>query len=79
MSQPKLYLQAVVVHKRPGLAFEDARKMAQSVIQNGRKKFVRETESSWRFRNIPKTEFVLGSFVSKVVSKDMTLIFGHLE
>ena len=53
--------------------------MAQSVIQNGRKKFVRETESSWRFRNIPKTEFVLGSFVSKVVSKDMTLIFGHLE
>jgi len=53
--------------------------MAQSVIQNRNKRFVRETAESWRFRNIPKTEFVPGSFVSKVVSADMTLIFGHLE
>ena len=73
----KLFLQAVIV-KKP-MEFGDAYKMAQSVIRNKRKSFVRETEESYRFRNIPKTEFKQDSFVTKKINENMSLVFGHLQ
>ena len=72
----KLFLHAVIIQKSVGL--EDARRMAQNVIRNKKKNYYRETEESYRFRNIPKTAFKPGSFVSKKVNENMTLVFGHL-
>jgi hypothetical protein len=72
----KLFLHVVIIPKTVDL--DDARKMAQSVIRNKKKNFYRETEESYRFRNIPKTAFKPGSFVSKKVNENMTLVFGHL-
>jgi hypothetical protein len=72
----KLYLQSVVVDKTVGL--EEARKLAQEVIKNKKKNVYRETSASYRFRNIPKTKFMVGSFVSKKLNDTVTLVFGKL-
>lgn len=76
--QEKLYLHVVIV-KKDGKTLEEAKKIAQGIIKNSSKKFYRETEDSWRFRNIPKTAFKTKSFVTKVVREDLSLVFGHLK
>jgi hypothetical protein len=73
-----LHLQTVIIKKVPGMTLERARRLAQKVIQNRERKFYREKPESYHFRNIPKTEMVPGSYVSKKVSEVMTLVFGRL-
>lgn len=73
----KVFLQAVIIHKP--VEFKDAFFMAQNVINNVRKTFFRETATSYRFRNIPKTEFFPDSYVSKKIDDKMTLVFGKLK
>lgn len=75
MDSEKLYLHAVVVKKTMPLAL--ARLRAQKFIKNKRKTFFRETEDSYRFRNIPKQSFK--DFVSKKIDDDITIILGHLN
>lgn len=70
-----LYLHAVVVKKPMPLAL--ARLKAQKFIKNKRKTFFRETEDSFRFRNIPKQQF--RDFVSKQINDEITLVLGHLN
>ena len=70
-------LQAIVIDK--SVPFEDAFVMAQQIIKNTHKLFYRETEHSWRFRNLPKTQFVVGSYKSKRVNDVMTLVYGVLK
>ena len=43
------------------------------------KGFVRETDSSFRVRVVPKTKFIKTSYVSKVIFPDSTLVFGKLK
>jgi hypothetical protein len=75
MDDETLYLHAVVVKKPIPLAL--ARLRAQSFIKNKQKTFFRETEDSYRFRNIPKQSFK--DFVSKKISDEITIILGHLN
>lgn len=70
-----MYLHAVVVKKPISLAL--ARFRAQRFIGDKNKTFFRETEDSFRFRNIPKGHFK--DFVSKPVNEDITLVLGHLN
>lgn len=70
-----LYLHAVIVKKPMPLAL--ARLKAQKFIKNKRKTFFRETEDSFRFRNIPKQQF--RDFVSKEINDEITLVLGHLN
>lgn len=42
------------------------------------KGFVRETKTSFRVRVVPKTKFKKTSYVSKPITPDITLVFGHL-
>ena len=70
-----LYLHAVVVKKPIPLAL--ARLKAQSFIKNKRKTFVRETEDSFRFRNIAKGFFK--DFVTKKINDDISIVLGHLN
>ena len=72
-----LYLHKVIVKKDVGLI--PAFKMAQNIIQDENKAFVRETEDSYHFRNIPKTYFDRKTFRSKVVNDQVTLVFGKLK
>lgn len=70
-----LYLHAVVVQKPMTLAL--ARMKAQRFIKNSEKTYFRETEDSFRFRNIPKGHFK--DFVSKKINDEITLVLGHLN
>ena len=69
-------LHAVIIKKPFNL--KDAKKIARQFIKNPNKKFYRETESSYRFRNIPKTRFIKGSYRSKIINDNITLIYGKL-
>ena len=73
----KLYLQTVIVDKSVG--FDEAKKISQQIIKNKKRNVYRETSESLRFRNIPKTKFKVGSFVSKKLNDKVTLVFGELE
>ena len=66
-----------VVFKKP-VDLENAKKQAKEFIK-GNKNFYRETNQSYRFRNIPKQKFKPKSFRSKKISPDTTLIFGALK
>lgn len=69
-------LHAVVIKKV--IPIEEARKISQDIIKNKNRKFMRETQQSYRFRNIPKQKFIKGSFRSKRVNNYITLIYGNL-
>jgi len=69
-------LHAVIINKDLGL--EEAKKISQDIIKDKKKTFYRETTDSFRFRNISKQKFKKGSFKTKIVNKDISLIFGDL-
>lgn len=70
-------LHVVIINK--SVPLEKAKKMASDIIKDDNRKFYRETNESWRFRNIPKTKFIDSSFRSKVINDNITLIFGKLR
>lgn len=70
-----LYLHAVVVKKPMPLAL--ARLKAQRFIKNKKKTFYRETEDSFRFRNLPKQKF--RDFITKKINDEISLVLGHLN
>jgi hypothetical protein len=69
-------LHAVVIHKPVSLeeAFTESKKFI-----NQDRNFHRETQKSFRFRNIPKQKFEKSSFRSKKVNPNVTLIYGKLK
>ena len=69
-------LHAVIIHRN--IPFETAKKYAGDIIKNSSRSFVRLDSESYRFRNLPKTYFNPKTFRSKVVNKDITLVFGEL-
>lgn len=68
-------LHAVVISKE--IPLEKAKEIAQGIIRNPDKTFYRETKDSYRFRAKPKQEFNPKTFRSKIINKDVTLIFGN--
>lgn len=73
----KLILHAVILSKDKYHTKEDALKQSHHMFPNEKtKKFVRETEQAWRFRVIPKQQFDKTSFVTKIINKDISLVFG---
>lgn len=77
-TEGKLHLQTVIIKKVPQMTLERAKRMAQKVIQSPKRTFYREKPDTYHFRNIPKTEMVPGSYVSKKINDTMTLVFGTL-
>ncbi len=70
-----LYLHAVIVKKPISVAL--ARLKAQKFIRNKNKTFFRETEDSFRFRNIPKGFFK--DFLTKKINDEVSIVLGHLN
>jgi hypothetical protein len=68
-------LHAVIVHKP--FPLDQARQTARDIMKTNNDRFMRETSTSYRFRNIPKTKF--SSFFTKVINPQVSLIFGHLK
>jgi hypothetical protein len=65
-------LHVVIVHKP--FPLDQAKKIARDVMKTDKDRYMRETATSYRFRNIPKTKFK--SFFTKVVNPQVSLIFG---
>ena len=68
------YIQQDIV-KKP-IDFPEAKAIAKKYTS---KTFVRETGSSYRFRNIPKQKFLKESFITKKISKNLSLVLGKLK
>lgn len=67
-----------VVFKKP-FDLQQAKIKAQDFIRDKKKHFYRETSTSYRFRNIPKTKFEKGTFRSKKVDPNITIIVGKVK
>ena len=74
MSSNTWELHDVVISKKVGL--EQAKQIASKFIPSSRK-YYRETDGSYRFRNISKQKFK--EFRAKVVNEHITLIFGKIK
>jgi hypothetical protein len=68
-------LHAVIV-KKP-VELNDLQKIQKEFIKT-KGKFIRETNTSYRLRNIPKTKFIKKSFRTKKINKNISLVFGQL-
>ena len=77
MAKEPLYLHAVIFNKSVGIGY--ARKHARKIMQKVKVPKAYETEESFRFKNIPKSQFVPDSFRSKKIDDNLTLVFGHLK
>lgn len=73
----KLALHAVVIKKPCNL--DEAREVSQHFIKNPKKNFMRETSTSYRFRNLPKGHFIPKSYRTKKINKNVSIIIGHLK
>jgi hypothetical protein len=69
-------LHAVIFRKPYDI--NSAKSKAKEFIK-GNKDFFRETQTSYRFRNIPKTKFKPKSYRSKRIDPNITLVFGALK
>lgn len=78
VGQGKSYPLHAVIFKKP-YDLETAKKEAKKFINDDKKKFYRETETSYRFRAIPKTKFEKKSFRTKKINSNISLIFGKLK
>lgn len=75
-----LVLHAIILHKPKFKTKKQSLEYARKHFQHENiKGFVRETESSFRVRVVPKTQFIKTSYVSKVINPDATLVFGKLK
>jgi len=73
----RFVIHAVEVSKQ--VPFERALKEFHNIIRNNKKKFYKSTLNYYKFRNIPKTKFKVGSFKSHRVNDDIRLIMGELK
>jgi hypothetical protein len=75
-----LVLHAIILHKPIFKSKEQSLVYAQQHFPNEDiKGFVRETNTSFRVRVVPKTKFIKTSYVSKVINPYTTLVFGKLK
>lgn len=67
-----------IVFRKP-ITREKLEQDTRSILKKKKIPFIRETEQSFRVRNIPKTKFISKSFRTKVVNPEISLIFGKLK
>jgi hypothetical protein len=72
-----IVIHAVIIKKPYDL--EEAKKYSQNIIKNKKRKFYRETEKSFRFRNIPKNKFIKNSFRTHKIDTNHSIIVGILK
>lgn len=73
----KMALHDVVIKKPCDL--NEAKQVSQHFIKNSKKKFMRETSTSYRFRNLPKSHFISKSFRTKKINNKVSIIIGKLK
>lgn len=75
-----LVLHAIIAHKPYYKTKEQALQKAHELFPNEKNKsFVRETESSFRIRIVPKTKFIKTEYITKIINPNLSLVFGKLK
>ena len=67
-----------VIFKKP-YNLQTAKMEARHILKSKKDKFMRETQSSYRFRNIPKQKFISESFRTQKVNPNISIIYGQLK
>tara|TARA_R110000868_G_scaffold24856_4_gene97490 strand:+ start:12482 stop:12703 length:222 start_codon:yes stop_codon:yes gene_type:complete len=67
-------IQVAIIKKEVGL--EKAKKIAEEILKKDNA-FMRETEDSYRFRNLPKTKFKSDTFRTKKINDKVSLVFAE--
>jgi hypothetical protein len=73
--KPTSTLHAIIIHKP--IIMSHAHKIVADITKTNKKRYMRETAKSYRFRIVPKTKFK--SFYSKKINPTITLVFGNLK
>lgn len=68
-------LHAVIVKKPVSM---DELNIIKNKYIKGNRNFIRETNTSYRIRNVPKTKFIKSSFRTKKINKQISLVYGQL-
>lgn len=71
------YVIHAVIIKKP-IDLNEAKRISQDFIKNKNRTFYRETNSSYRFRNIPKTKFIKDSYRTQKINNYISVIYGKL-
>jgi len=72
------YALHAVIFKKPN-TLENVIQHSQQFIDKKGIPFIRETNTSFRVRNIPKTKFINKTYRTKKINKEISLIFGELK
>jgi hypothetical protein len=72
----KLTIQHIKINGK--MPFIEARKHARSILKTKRHFKEKMVGTKWHFKNIPKSHFKKGSFRSKKINDNITLVFGEL-
>ena len=67
-------IQVAIIKK--GVGLEKAKKIAEEILKKDNA-FMRETEDTYRFRNVPKTKFDNSTFRTKKINDKVSLVFGQ--
>lgn len=67
-------IQVAIIKKEVGL--EKAKKIAEEILKKDNA-FMRETEDTYRFRNLPKTKFKSDTFRTKKINDKVSLVFAE--
>ena len=67
-------IQVAIIKK--GVGLEKAKKIAEEILKKDNA-FMRETEDTYRFRNLPKTKFKSDTFRTKKINDKVSLVFGE--
>lgn len=77
MGNGKYVIHRVNVNK--DIPFEEARKHAQNILKTKRQFKEKIVGNNYHFRSIPKTHFKKGSFRTKRINKDISIILAELK
>lgn len=73
-----LWALHVVIVKKP-CSKADLERYRHDFIENRKLTFIRETETAFKIRNIPATNFIRESYRTKIVNPQISLVYGKLK
>ena len=72
-------INLIIVKKRNGVSSKEKARQIAHKYHNHIPGFVRETSTSFRVRVVPKTKFNRKTFRTKLINKDVSIVYGKLK
>ena len=72
-------MHAIIVKKQNGISTKAKAQQLAHKYNTHTPGFVRETSSSYRVRILPKTKFNRNTFRTKIINKNVSIVYGKLN